>query len=89
MRQRETECECVHAHTSKCSQQDLLVEGHGALVCAAHHVPHRLVDGKSSEGIGHLRGEEQTGETDVNLPDYTSERKIKRNLYSKLECKNG
>ncbi len=53
-------CACVP--TSKSSQQDLLVKRHGALVCAAHHVPHCLINGKSSEGVGHLRGEERRGE---------------------------
>lgn len=35
--------------TSEGSQQDLLVKGHGALACAAHHVPHCLIDGESGE----------------------------------------
>lgn len=48
--------------TSEGSQQDLLVKGHGALACAAHHVSHCLIDGKSGEGIGHLRGEERREE---------------------------
>lgn len=42
---------CVCAPTSEGSQQDLLVKGHWALVCAAHHVPHCLIDGKSGEGV--------------------------------------
>lgn len=42
-------CVCVCVPTSKGSQQDLLVKGHGALACAAHHIPHCLIDGKSGE----------------------------------------
>lgn len=52
-KQRKADNMC--APTSKGSQQDLLVEGHGALACAPHHVPHCLIDGKSGEGIRHLR----------------------------------
>lgn len=47
---------CVGALTSKGSQQDLLVKRHGALVAAAQHVPHRLIDGESGEGVRHLMG---------------------------------
>lgn len=54
-------CVSVCAPTSEGSQQDLLVKGHGALACAAQHVPHCLIDGKSGEGIRHLRREERGG----------------------------
>lgn len=37
--------------TSESTQQDLLVKGHRAIACAAHHVPYCLIDGKSGEGI--------------------------------------
>lgn len=44
------------ALTSEGSQQDLLVKRHGALVGAAQHVPHCLIDGEPREGVRHLMG---------------------------------
>lgn len=40
--------------TTDGAQQDLLVEGQGALAALGYLVPHGLIDGKSSQGVGHL-----------------------------------
>lgn len=65
-------CMCVRAcvPTSKGSQQDLLVKRHGALVRAAHHVPHCFIDGKSGEGIWHLTRERKDKKRKNSLFNY-------------------
>ncbi len=49
----------VCVFTSKRAQQDFLIEGHGSLTAAAHHVSDRLIDGKPGERIRHLRERER------------------------------
>lgn len=46
----------LYFHTSKSSQNYFLVKGHWAFISAAQHVPHGLIDGKSSKRVGHLQG---------------------------------
>lgn len=40
--------------TADGAQQHLLVEGQGPLAALGHVVPHSLIDGEPSQGVGHL-----------------------------------